>query len=48
MMARWGLAGMRSFEQTNVARKEGSRLTASSEPVAESLSVSSAETQSAL
>ncbi|PSR71265.1 hypothetical protein PHLCEN_2v12779 [Hermanssonia centrifuga] len=48
MMARWGLAGMRSFEQTNVARKEGSRLTASSEPVAESLSVSPAETQSAL
>ncbi|KAI0343940.1 biotin synthase [Trametopsis cervina] len=26
MMARWGLDGMRSFEQTNVARKEGDRL----------------------
>ena len=27
MMARWGLDGMQSFEQANVARKEGSRLT---------------------
>lgn len=26
MMARWGLDGMRSFEQANVARKEGARL----------------------
>ncbi|CAL1696443.1 unnamed protein product [Somion occarium] len=26
MMSRWGLEGMRSFEQVNVARKEGSRL----------------------
>ncbi|KAF9036510.1 biotin synthase [Hymenopellis radicata] len=26
MMGRWGLEGMRSFEQVNVARKEGSRL----------------------
>ncbi|TFK41342.1 hypothetical protein BDQ12DRAFT_721025 [Crucibulum laeve] len=26
MMGRWGLEGMRSFEQSNVARKEGSRL----------------------
>ncbi|KAF8168287.1 biotin synthase, BioB [Crassisporium funariophilum] len=26
MMARWGLHGMRSFEQVNVARKEGSRI----------------------
>jgi biotin synthase len=25
-MARWGLDGMRSFEQANVAIKEGSRL----------------------
>ena len=27
MMGRWGLDVMRSFEQANVARKEGSRLT---------------------
>lgn len=26
MMARWGLDGMRSFSQENVARKEGARL----------------------
>ena len=26
MMERWGLDGMRSFEQRNVARKEGARL----------------------
>ncbi len=26
MMGRWGLEGMRSFEQHNVARKEGKRL----------------------
>lgn len=26
MMGRWGLNGMESFEQANVARKEGSRL----------------------
>jgi len=26
MMARWGLDGMRSFEQVSVARKEGSRI----------------------
>ena len=26
MMGRWGLDGMRSFEQVNVARKEGERL----------------------
>jgi biotin synthase len=26
MMGRWGLHGMESFEQPNVARKEGSRL----------------------
>ena len=26
MMGRWGLDGMRSFEQTNVARKEGAAL----------------------
>jgi biotin synthase len=26
MMSRWGLQGMQSFEQLNVARKEGSRL----------------------
>ncbi|KAI0815295.1 biotin synthase [Irpex lacteus] len=32
MMARWGLDGMRSFEQTNVARKEGSRLSSSTTP----------------
>lgn len=25
-MGRWGLDGMQSFEQVNVARKEGSRL----------------------
>lgn len=25
-MGRWGLEGMQSFEQANVARKEGSRL----------------------
>lgn len=28
MMGRWGLEGMRSFEQTSVAKKEGSRLEA--------------------
>ena len=28
MMARWGLDGMRSFEQANVARKEGAALDA--------------------
>ena len=27
MMDRWGLSGMRSFEQTSVAKKEGERLT---------------------
>jgi len=26
MMSRWGLQGMQSFEQLNVARKEGSGL----------------------
>ena len=26
MMARWGLDGMRSFEQVSVAKKEGTRL----------------------
>lgn len=26
MMERWGLEGMRSFEQVNVAKKEGERL----------------------
>ena len=26
MMSRWGLSGMRSFEQVDVARKEGARL----------------------
>lgn len=26
MMGRWGLQGMQSFEQVNVARKEGARL----------------------
>lgn len=26
-MTRWGLDGMRSFEQVNVARKEGAALT---------------------
>lgn len=26
MLGRWGLDGMRSFEQANVAAKEGSRL----------------------
>lgn len=26
MMSRWGLEGMRSFEQSGVARKEGFRL----------------------
>lgn len=26
MMARWGLDGMRSFEQASVAAKEGDRL----------------------
>ena len=25
MMARWGLDGMRSFEQVSVAKKEGTR-----------------------
>ena len=34
MMSRWGLEGMQSFEQTSVAKKEGSRLQASGlEPV---------------
>ena len=28
MMGRWGLEGMGSFEQPNVARKEGARLCA--------------------
>lgn len=31
MMARWGLEGMRSFAQENVAKKEGSRLANKSE-----------------
>jgi biotin synthase len=26
MMARWGLDGMRSFEQVSVAKKEGNRI----------------------
>lgn len=26
MMGRWGLQGMQSFEQVNVAKKEGSKL----------------------
>ena len=26
MMSRWGLEGMASFDQANVARKEGARL----------------------
>lgn len=26
MMDRWGLEGMRSFEQVNVARKEGAQI----------------------
>ncbi|KAF4605485.1 biotin synthase [Pleurotus pulmonarius] len=32
MMSRWGLEGMRSFEQPNVARKEGPRLETDSQP----------------
>lgn len=32
MMGRWGLDGMRSFEQTNVARKEGAALAAAVQP----------------
>lgn len=39
MMGRWGLNGMRSFEQVSVARKEGAALTAGAVPPA----VSSAE-----
>lgn len=35
MMSRWGLEGMRSFAQDNVARKEGLRIS-SDVPVAES------------
>lgn len=31
MMGRWGLEGMRSFEQTSVARKEGDKLALGSE-----------------
>ena len=31
MMGRWGLEGMRSFEQVGVARKEGARLEAHSQ-----------------
>lgn len=29
MMSRWGLEGMKSFSQVDVARKEGARLTSS-------------------
>lgn len=38
MMGRWGLEGMRSFEQTRVAEKEGERLegTSRSQPSARS------------
>lgn len=32
MMSRWGLEGMRSFEQVNVAKKEGARLTLEDAP----------------
>ncbi|KAF7794707.1 hypothetical protein EIP86_005845 [Pleurotus ostreatoroseus] len=37
MMARWGLDGMRSFSQENVARKEGARLTDTVETGADSV-----------
>ena len=43
MMDRWGLAGMRSFEQSSVATKEGSRLEVVPEsPKAESPKVEAA------
>lgn len=32
MMGRWGLEGMRSFEQSSVARKEGFKLAANDAP----------------
>jgi biotin synthase len=32
MMGRWGLEGMRSFEQPSVAAKEGDRLLATAAP----------------
>lgn len=31
MMGRWGLQGMRSFEQVDVARKEGAKFAAGSD-----------------
>ena len=31
-MGRWGLEGMRSFEQSNVAKKEGERLVSADSP----------------
>ena len=34
MMGRWGLEGMRSFEQVSVAKKEGERLQDSATPEA--------------
>ena len=37
MMGRWGLEGMGSFEQPNVARKEGARLAARGEEEAASM-----------
>ena len=40
MMGRWGLEGMASFEQPNVARKEGARLAARAEQQAASAGAS--------
>ena len=40
MMGRWGLEGMGSFEQPNVARKEGARLAARAEQQAASAGAS--------
>ena len=45
MMERWGLEGMRSFEQVNVARKEGFRSQNVLQTEASNVTPSSAEPQ---
>lgn len=43
MMESWGLSGMRSFEQVNVARKEGERLVPENQGSASTASLDTAQ-----
>lgn len=45
MMERWGLEGMRSFEQVNVAKKEGERLAPKTIPASSDVNAAAEEAQ---